>query len=219
MKALTNWSINSKAKILHTIRSQEYIHWFYGLRECEMHLFRCEVELYQANQERSKLIAQAEKTTGSMSAFLDVIKHLFRPQKAFASQQSKLSGLKTSIEFAEISIRDSQMQLDTAQEEYDRIKEENRDRLHSSYEELQLIYSVEALDRQHALIIAGRVLATQKRLPADVGELIMTMHPRKRDRLITEALVAVNNFELNEVRQNIADQIHALPLIGEIAND
>lgn len=219
MEALTNWSINSRAKILHTIRSQEYIHWFYGLRECEMHLFRCQVELYQAHQERSKLIAQAEKTTGSMSAFLNAIKYLFRPQKAFASKQSELLGLNTSIEFAEISIRDSQMQLDTAQEEYDRIKDQNKDQLHLSYEELQIICSVEALDRQHALMIAGRVLATQKRLPADVGELIMTMPPNKRDRLITEALVAVNQFELKEVRQNKGTQIHAITLTGEIAND
>lgn len=203
MKALTNWSVNSRAKVLHLIRSQEYIHWFYGLREAEMHVLRVEMEMEQQEQELDKLQQSYRSHQLYLNSWQIAVMRMIAPRRAtrmIATTQAEMAMIEKGIERIRVSQRDSQMQLNIAQTEYQRISNLYGSSQSLAYADLQDL-SIEALDRQHAMMIAGRTLAARRQLPPDVGELLITMPPEKRDRVISEALFILNGIEIATVQK------------------
>ena len=210
--AIAHWSINSRAKVVHMIRAKEYMHWFEGLRECEMHLLRNQMDLDQQGKELQKLKRMIQETSNKINGWQQTVLQALGRKNSLYELQDSLSELKVSVERLLISQRDSKMQFDAAQEEYDRILEQHREALTLSYQDKQCILTEEALDRQHAMLIAGRALATRRQLPLEVGELLVSLPPEKRDHIVCEALNLMNNAEVGAMSQEAAAILARFPV-------
>lgn len=210
--AIAHWSINSRAKVVHMIRAKEYMHWFEGLRECEMHLLRNQMDLDEQGKELRKLKRLIEETNNKINGWQQTFLQAFGRKNRLYELQEYRSELRVAVQRVLISVRDSKMQLEAAQEEYDRIAEENQESLTLSYEDKQRILSAEALDRQHAMIIAGRALAARRQLPHDVGDLLVSLPPEKRDQVLCQALNLMNNAEIGAISQEAAAVLARFPV-------
>lgn len=212
MEALTNWSINSKAKVLNMIHAQERIHWFYGLRECEMHKVRCEGELRPSKRELNNLIQRKKKEADFLSGFTGLILKNLMPNR-FKNLGLDLSDLGREIDQINISIRDSQMQFDAAQNEFNRICQERKEYLSLPYEDLQDKYSEEALRRQQSVLIASRIFSAQRQLPPEVGEVLIGLSPQKREQVMRGAFELLNGCDFEEVsRQELIDSMQSIQM-------
>lgn len=204
MDAISHWSINSRAKVLHLIHAQEYIHWFYGVRECEMHKLRTQMDLEQQDKELKRLRRSLDQNQRQLNNWRQFLLRGLGRMQSTEDIQDAISALKVDIERVQISRRDSQMQWDAASEEFDRIMNQHVEYLSLSYDDRQRILSAEALDRHHATLIAGQALAARRQLPSGVGELLMSLSPEKRDRIVGEALDLLNNAEVGAMCQEAA---------------
>ncbi len=210
MDAITHWSINSRAKVQHLIHAQEYIHWFYGIRECEMHKLRTQMDLEQQDKELKRLRRSLDQHQRKLNDWQQFFRGLGRMHST-EDIQDAISELEVGIERVRISRRDSQMQWDVASEEFDRIVNQHAEYLSLSYDDCQRILSVEALDRQHAMLIAGRALAARRQLPPDVGELLISLPPQKRERITGEALTLLNDVEVGAIALEAASILAHFP--------
>ena len=175
---------NTTAQVLDIIRSQEQIHWYWGLRQAELHIEYIRPSLEYVNTESIKLPA-IKKIKSQQVKVLQLINHLSRFIPILGAWiEYKISLIQSEIRYMEDPeqiqkmnqrITDAKAEMDVAIAERDRIILEHPEVKQMSYEEIQAI-SVDALLEKKAFLITASQLGVHYGLSESTSTLLAELN-------------------------------------------
>lgn len=179
MNFLTSHS-NSLCQVLDVIRSQEKIHWYWALRQAELHTEDKRSILAFAEQQLRKSVARKQFVEEKNAAYQKA-HDLLRAVPIVGSwvnmrlteTKIELEGFNdpNSINRLNSQIRDCRMEMEVAQSEYERILSEHPEIRDYTYEQLQEI-SIIALQEKKANLIAISHLSLIHGLPESATSIL-----------------------------------------------
>jgi hypothetical protein len=157
---------NTPAQVLDIVRSQEQIHWYWGLRQAELHIEYIRPSLEYIAKETKKLPATKKikleqlktlKLLNLIAKFVPILGSWI--EYKIQSVELEISAIEDPEQIQRMNqrISDAQAELDVAVSERNRILAEHPEILQMNYQELQAI-SVEALLEKKAFLVTSSQL-------------------------------------------------------------
>ena len=183
---------NTPGQVLDIIRSQEQIHWYWGLRQAELHIEYIRPSLEYIDKEIQKIPALKKikleqlKTLKFIRFFTKIIPILgVWLDYKIKSIEAEIKNIEDPEQRQRMKqrIADAQTELEIATSERNRIIADHPEILEMSYQELQII-SVEALLEKKAFLITSSQLGVHYGLSESASTLLAELSQKDLNKVL-----------------------------------